>query len=39
MQSYKTIDPIGEGSFGCVFLAKDEKDDLYALKKIHYNPF
>jgi serine/threonine protein kinase len=39
MQHYKTIDIIGEGSFGSVYLVKDTKDRSYALKKIHVDPF
>ena len=39
MQSYKTVDIIGEGSFGSVYLVKDNKDRSYALKKIHVDPF
>jgi len=35
MQHYKSIDIIGEGSFGSVYLIKDSKDRSYALKKIH----
>jgi serine/threonine protein kinase len=39
MQHYKSIDIIGEGSFGSVYLIKDSKDRSYALKKIHVDPF
>ena len=39
MQSYKVIEPIGEGSFGSVYLAQDEGGQRYALKKIHIDPF
>lgn len=36
---YKIVKQIGEGSFGKVYLAKDHKDRLYALKNIHVDPF
>jgi len=39
MQIYTSLDIIGEGSFGSVYLVKDNKDRLYALKKIHVDPF
>ena len=39
MQQYKSVDIIGEGSFGSVYLIKDAKDRSYALKKIHVDPF
>ena len=39
MQKYKTIETIGEGSFGSVYLVKDSKERSFALKRIHVNPF
>lgn len=39
MQHIKIIDLIGEGSFGSVYLAKDQTGKDYALKKIHFDPF
>ncbi len=39
MQHYKSIEAIGEGSFGSVYLVKDGKDKSFALKRIHVNPF
>jgi serine/threonine protein kinase len=39
MQVYTSVDIIGEGSFGSVYLVKDNKDRSYALKKIHVDPF
>lgn len=39
MQQYKSVDIIGEGSFGSVYLIKDNKDRPFALKKIHVDPF
>ena len=36
---YKSISRIGEGSFGSVYLIKDEKDRSFALKKIRVDPF
>lgn len=39
MQQYKSVDIIGEGSFGSVYLIRDSKDRAYALKKIHVDPF
>ncbi len=38
-QQYKSVDIIGEGSFGSVYLIRDNKDRPYALKKIHVDPF
>lgn len=35
---HKFIDIIGEGSFGSVYLIKDNKDHLFALKKILVDP-
>lgn len=39
MQKYKTQRIIGEGSFGSVYLINDDKERLYALKRIHVDPF
>jgi serine/threonine protein kinase len=39
MQHYKSIETIGEGSFGSVYLVKDSKERSFALKRIHVNPF
>jgi NIMA (never in mitosis gene a)-related kinase len=39
MKQYKSIDIIGEGSFGSVYLVKDLKGKSFALKRIHVNPF
>lgn len=39
MNLYKSIDIIGEGSFGSVYLVKDSKDRSFALKRIHVDPF
>ena len=39
MQHYKSIETIGEGSFGSVYLVKDSKERYFALKRIHVNPF
>jgi len=39
MNQYKTVEIIGEGSFGSVYLVKDTKDRSFALKRIHVNPF
>ena len=36
---YSCIDRIGEGSFGSVYLIKDEKDRSFALKKVRVDPF
>lgn len=39
MQKYKSEEIIGEGSFGSVYLIRDNKDRPFALKKIHVDPF
>lgn len=39
MQHYKPLESIGEGSFGSVYLVKDSKERLFALKRVHVNPF
>ena len=39
MQSYKSVDIVGQGSFGSVYLVKDSKDRNFALKRIHVDPF
>jgi serine/threonine protein kinase len=36
---YKSVDIIGEGSFGSVYLIRDSKERPFALKKIHVDPF
>jgi serine/threonine protein kinase len=39
MQQYKSVEIIGEGSFGSVYLAKDSKNRSFALKRIRVDPF
>lgn len=39
MEQYKSLDIIGEGSFGSVYLIADSKNRNFALKKIHVDPF
>ena len=34
MEKYQIVEILGEGSFGTVFLIKDQKGKQYALKKI-----
>ena len=33
------VDIIGQGSFGSVYLIKDKKERLFALKKVKVDPF
>ena len=39
MEKYRTIEVLGEGSFGTVFLIEDQNRKKYALKKIQVDPF
>ena len=39
MEKYNIVEILGEGSFGTVFLIKDQKGKSYALKKIQVDPF
>lgn len=39
MEKYQIVEILGEGSFGTVFLIKDQKGKQYALKKIQVDPF
>lgn len=39
MEKYETIEILGEGSFGTVYLITDSKGKKYALKKVQVNPF
>lgn len=39
MEKYETVEILGEGSFGTVFLIRDHKGKQYALKKVQVDPF
>ena len=39
MEGYKTLEVIGSGSYGTVYLVSDERNRKYALKKVEVNAF
>lgn len=39
MEKYQIVEILGEGSFGTVFLIRDQKGKQYALKKVQADPF